>query len=486
MASQPSPNAYNAFDINIGSFKGLFTALDASLIPDGYCAAMKNVKIDDFGVAHSVMKPTIVTPTAPFPLPYVTRISKPSSSVYVVVNDGFLYNLAGTLKWSFVDTGSPRAVMFVGGEFVNDYRDGLVGLTGTPAAIATANTESAPVHSSAICVYKDRLYFTMGSILRWSHPSNGNLASTWSGEHLNNFLNVVFSGYIIALAPTESGLFIFTSGRAYCLTEPKTGSFYEIYSGPEIPDINYLGAGYCDGAAYYYATKRGLYAFNGSPKLLSSVLTIDSGKSFVGYYDHRLWFLCTVPSGNPATTMNPIYALNTITGAWEQYEGWTGTGTITNFVSLLGGGDSVYTDQEALYLGAYDTAAGGSGLFIYGGGIAATTSVWPWEFTTKNFTPSLDAYSRPKYVKLTYAGQTASSVATIQFYVDGTLADTVTQDMAGSGLYHKEIEVNPHTPAGALGNSFQMRVSGAGTMDIKDCGVEFNPRGKGENSGRTP
>jgi len=481
MASVQSPNAVNSYDISVGSFRGLFTALDASLIPDGYCAAMKNVKIDDFGVAHSVMKPAVLSFITPLPVKSVGGISKPFS-LYVISGDG-LYSLAGTLVWTLTAGGvglvAPRVIQYIGGYFVNDPSAGLVGsLLTTPAAVAAANTSGVtPKNSYAICVYKDRLYFTMGSILRWSHPADATLATTWDGAHVNNFMDVKFSGEITALAPTQSGLFVFTSGRVYCLTEPKTGSFYEIYSGPEIPDLYTIGGGYCDGASYYYATRHGCYAFNGAPKLLSSVLTIDSGKSFVGYYDHRLWFLCVATSGQ-----NPIYALNTITGAWEQYEGWTDV----NFWTLLGGGDSVCTDQEALYLGAVDSTVAGSGLYVYGGGSTPTTSVWPWEFTTKNFTPSLDAYSRPKYVKLTYAGQTATSVATIEFYVDGTLADTVTQDMEGSGLYHKEIQVNPHTPAGALGNSFQIKVSGTGTMDIKDVGLEFNPRGKGENSGRTP
>lgn len=488
MPAAQSPNAYNAYDISVGSFKGLFTSLDASLIPDGYCAAMKNVRIDDFGVAHSVMRPAVVALTTPLPSPhYVTGISKPDSTIYLRLS-GAIYNNVGTLIWTGDVEHGGRAVSYLGGYFVNDTTAGLVGpLLSSPAAIAAAMTSGpTPKLSRAICIFKDRLYFAMNTILRWSHVADATIATTWSGEHENNFLDVKFSGPITALAPTSSGLLIFTSGRAFLLTEPKTGSFFEIYCGPEVPDISALGDGYCDGTSYYYATRYGLYGFSSSPKLLSGVLSINSGAYSVGYYDHRLWFLCLVVGGNPASDMNPIYALNTLTGAWEQYEGWTGTGTVTNFVSLLGGGDSVYNGQETLYLGAYDTSAAGTGIYSYGGGVAATTAVWPWEFTTKNFTPSLDAFSRPKYVKLTYAGQAAASVATIQFYVDGTLADTVTLDMVGSGLYHKEIEVNPHTPAGALGNSFQMKVSGTGTMDIKDCGVEFNPRGKGENSGRTP
>jgi hypothetical protein len=479
MAIERVPNLYNSYNESVGGFKGLFNSLDAALIPDGYLADMKNVKIDDFGVMHNVMKPS--NPDSGIKI--VEGISKPFTMYFLSGNK--IFDSAGVSVWTLgsggVGIAHPRVITYIGGYYLNDAYNGLVALSPTPHIVTSANSAAnfTPVNSYAICVFKDRLYFTLGSILRYSAPYDASLDTTWNGDNINNFIDVKFSGEIVALAPTSAGLFVFTSGRVYLLTEPKTGSFFEVYSGQDIPSIYEPGTGYCDGRAYYYGTRRGLFSFDGSPHLLSNKLSLDNGTVFAGSYDHRLWFLCRTTGdwGDPNST-SKIYALNTLTGAWEKYEGWVnGDGGLVNFISLLGGGDSVFNDMDTLFLGAYDTTSSLSGVYAYGGGFPPSTEVWPWEFTTKNFTPSLDAFSRPKSVKITYAGQPATSVATIKLYTDGVLKDTVALDMYGSGLYHREIQI-----VADAGNSFQLNVSGSGTMDIKDIGIEFSPRHKGDDN----
>jgi hypothetical protein len=478
VATAQSPNAYNSYDISVGGFKGLFNSLDASLIPDGYCAAMSNVRIDNFGVAHSVYAPTTVAIATALPTGGIIGISYPFTRYYQVGST--LCTSDGATTVALSDTKPTKVVEYINNDFYYNYATGLKIWGGTIDAAVNAGF-GATFNSRAVCVYKNRLYFNISTVVRYSHPADASLATTWNGAHVNNFQKMMEGGPVIEYAPTSSGLVIFCAGRAYLLTEPKEGSLSEIYTGQYGPQFfMYNKHNYCDGTALYYGCWDGLYAFAPStgPKKLSEQLTLTVNGCHVGCYDGRLWFL-VFPSLTPTTGTPVLYALNTTTGAWEQYD----SGAARIWTALCAGGDSTWTDSGDLTLGAKETTGGTSTAWAWGKN-ATSTTVLPWSFTTKNFTPSLDAFSRPKYVKLTYAGQAAASVATIQFYVDGTLADTVTQDMAGSGLHHKEIEVNPHTPAGALGNSFQVRVSGEGTFQILNCGVEFNPRGKGDSNER--
>jgi hypothetical protein len=100
----------------------------------------------------------------------------------------------------------------------------------------------------------------------------------------------------------------------------------------------------------------------------------------------------------------------------------------------------------------------------------------PWTFTTKDITPSFDAYSRVVHVKFFYLGQTgASTVATIQVYGDGVLIESITQEMLGTGLLHVDYDCAP-----TLANSFHIVVTGTGKADIIDAGIEFTVRHKGD------
>jgi hypothetical protein len=469
MATARSPNTYDSYDISVGGFKGLWTSLDASLIPDGYCAAMSNIRIDNFGVAHSVYAPTQETITTPLPAGGVIHISQPFNRFYQVGDA--IYAGDGATHVHLTSANYPsKVIRYINHDYYHDYDAGLQLMGGT-IDVAANTGFGAAFNSRAICAYKNRLYFNINTVVRYSHPADASLATTWNGAHVNNFQDMKEGGPIIEYAPTGSGLLIFTYGKCFLLTEPKEGSLGEIYSGQYGPQMfMYNKHNYCDGTALYYGCWDGLYMFSPTtgPKKLSEQLFLTVNGCHVGNYNGRLWYL-VFPSLTPTTGVPVLYALNTTTGAWEQYD----SGATRHWTALCAGGDSAYMDNGELALGASDST-------VWTWNKASTsTTVLPWTFTTKNFTPSLDAFSRPKYVKLTYAGQAATSVATLQLLTDGvdvtTGADVVTVDMHGTGLHHVEVQV-----PGTLGNSFQLIVHGTGTMDIKDTAIEFNPRSKGD------
>ena len=53
--------------------------------------------------------------------------------------------------------------------------------------------------------------------------------------------------------------------------------------------------------------------------------------------------------------------------------------------------------------------------------------------------------------------------------------NTVTQEMLGSGLQHKDYDI-----AATLANSFHLVITGTGKADIIDAGIEFTVRHKGQ------
>jgi len=464
MAIEKEPNSSNNYNVSVGGFKGLFTSLNAALIPDGYLAAMSNVKIDNFGVAHSVYAPMQETIATPFPAGGITHISQPfikyvQIGTEIYTEDGQKLSDIGSNQYPI------KVINYIDSLYFADHEAGLHAADGV---IAEANAGFGDVfYCRDICVYKNRLYFAINRTIRFSHPADASLATTWNGDNFNNFIDMKDGGQVIEFAPTGSGLVIFTYGKAFLLTEPKSGSIGEIYSGQYGPQMfMYNQHNYCDGSALYYACWDGFYQFsptNGLKKL-SDQLNLAIYGCHVGNYDGRLWFLA-FPNVVPTTGVPVLYALNMTTGAWEQYD----SGPARQWTALCGGGDSIYTDSGELSLGASDST-------LWSWGRASTqANIMPWTFTTKNFTPSLDCYSRPRSVKLTYAGQAVSSVATVQLYTDGVLKDTVTFDMVGSGLYHVEKQVVADN-----GNSLQLVVSGTGPMEILDCAIEFIPRHKGD------
>jgi hypothetical protein len=163
--------------------------------------------------------------------------------------------------------------------------------------------------------------------------------------------------------------------------------------------------------------------------------------------------------------------MNKTTGYWEYYNA-------ANMVTgqtfwKLGWPRTQYVSSLDLFSGAFNAATPWYKFDLMG---VDTGARMPWTFTTKDFTPSFDAYSRAIHVKFFYIGQAGpSTVATIQLYADGALIDTVTQDMLGSGLLHKDYDV-----AATLANSFHLVVTGTGKADIIDAGIEFTVRRKGD------
>jgi hypothetical protein len=116
-----------------------------------------------------------------------------------------------------------------------------------------------------------------------------------------------------------------------------------------------------------------------------------------------------------------------------------------------------------------------------------TSTPLPWSFTTKTYTPSFDAYSRFVHFKIRYVGQPLTSPVTITQHVcrDGvdSTSDVIltrasaTLDMVGSGggMFQKDIECKA-----AQGEGVYFTVSGTGTCEINDVGVEFTTKGAGD------
>jgi hypothetical protein len=243
---------------------------------------------------------------------------------------------------------------------------------------------------------------------------------------------------------------------------------YEVYFGPRTPVSDGVKSYILNnGSSLVYCSADGTYIFNGSgdPQKLDQILAKPSStitQFFVAEYNNRIWVM---------RGTDGLYSMNKTTGYWERYI----TDTMISGQNFwkLGWPRTQCVNSLDLYSGAETGGGSWYQLTKMGGN---TQYRMPWTFTTKDYTPSYDAYTRVVHVKFFYLGQTgASTVATIRVYGDGVLIDTVTQEMLGTGLYHKDFDC-----AANLANSFHLVVTGTGRADIIDAGIEFTVRRKGD------
>jgi hypothetical protein len=431
MGIEKAANTEKNYNVLNGGFKGLYNAVDSHLIPDGYLAAMENLEVDEYGCIHAVQT---ADPTAASAERSIMYCGCPVYQDYDIAND-----ISGTIVTGSTSLGS-----------IGDFD---VGDSNWYTAYAGYDWT----------VYLNRFYATLGNVLRYSGVSKLWLATTWNGRNIYNF--VVMPYGITHLQPMQSGLYIMGEGVISRLTEPNVGSLSEVYFGPRTPVSDGVQSYVLNnGSSLVYCAANGIYHFGGQgdPQRIDNQIlnTLPITQFYVAEYNNRVWVLETISGTTPK-----LYAMNKTTGYWEYYNtqnmivgdtvvklGWPRTQNV-NTLDLKGA-----TWHMLSKLGAN------------------TNYRMPWTFTTKDYTPSYDAYTRVVHVKFFYLGQTgASTVATIRVYGDGVLIDTVTQEMLGTGLYHKDFDC-----AANLANSFHLVVTGTGRADIIDAGIEFTVRRKGD------
>jgi len=430
MAVVKTDNTEKNYTYLNGGFKGLYTALDPHLIPDGYLAALTNMEVDEQGVLHAVHPPATGS--------------------------------AGGWQRKIVYCGCPIWQDYS----VSDTVSGTYVAAATTLGSADSFSPDGDIYTSGgghdFTVYLNRLYYSMGNVLRYSGVSKAHLAKTWEGANAYNFQ--AFPYPITHLQPLQSGLYVIGDGIISRLTEPKTGSTAEVYYGPHTPVDHGVGSYiFNNSSSIVYCGTDGIYEYGGGgdPQRLDKVLTVPNiiTKFYCAEYKNRLWVMYTPTGGSDV-----IYAINKTTGYWEYY----------NPATMVSGHVFAKIDWARYYSGYWLDLWDGSTTYTLNSFVETNTRM-PWSFTTKDYTPSFDAYSRVVHVKFYYLGQTATSTATIQVYADGTLIDTLTQDMAGTGLLHKDYDC-----AATLANSFHLVVSGTGKADIIDAGIEFTQRRKGD------
>jgi hypothetical protein len=422
---------YNALQ---GGFKGLFNSMDPHLIPDGYLAAMENLEVDENGVIHAVEPPA------------ATSAPTDRSCSY-----------CGCPVWQDYSISDLAT-----GTYLNNVPD-------TIDSADSAFTPSGDVYTSGggydWAIYLNRFYYNIGNILRYSGVSKLHLAATWTGRNVYNFQVYPFG--ITHLQPMQSGLYVIGDGVICRMTEPNVGGISEVYYGPRTP-VNHGTGSYIlnNGSSLVYCASDGIYHFGGSgdpQKIDTPILTtLPISEFYAAEYHRRLWVLEVITGSTPR-----LYAMNKTTGYWEYYN----TQNIVASHSLVKLGWP--RSQSTIALDIKDSDGDWYNFTKMG---SDTGTRMPWTFTTKDFTPSFDAYSRVVHVKFFYLGQTgASTVATIQVYGDGVLIESITQEMLGTGLLHVDYDCAP-----TLANSFHIVVTGTGKADIIDAGIEFTVRHKGD------
>ena len=431
MGIEKATNTYKNYNALNGGFRGLYNSMDSHLIPDGYLAAMTNLEVDENGVIHAVEPPTATTVTYDREIMY-----------------------CGCSIWQDYDVSD-----LCGGTYVN----ASTTLDDTDALFVADSDMYTASGGYDWNTYLNRFYYSIGNILRYSGVSKLDLAATWTGRNVYNFQVYPFG--ITHLQPMQSGLYIIGDGVICRMTEPNVGSISEVYYGPRTPVDHGTGSYILNnGSSLVYCASNGIYHFGGQgdPQRLDGQIlnTLPITNFFAAEYNNRVWVLETVSGSTPR-----LYAMNKTTGYWEYYDPDTMLAG-SNFVKL-----GWPRSQTTITLDM--KAATWFNLTKMG---ADTGTRMPWTFTTKKFTPSFDAYTRAVHAKFFYIGQTGTStVATIQIYADGTLIDTVTQEMLGSGLQHKDYDI-----AATLANSFHLVITGTGKADIIDAGIEFTVRHKGQ------
>jgi hypothetical protein len=433
MPIEKTANTYKDFNALNGGFKGLFNSMNSHMIPDGYLAAMENLEVDEYGVLHAVQPPDPAAGSAERKIMYC---GCPVWQDYSVAND-----ITGT------KVTDAESLATADGSFNPD------------ADVFTAGS------GYDWTVYLDRFYFNYGNVLRYSGVSKLTEGVTWIGRNAYNFQ--VYPYTIEHLQPMQSGLYVIGDGVITRMTEPNVGSISEVYYGPRTPISDGVQSYVLNnGSSIVYCSTGGIYHFGGAgdpQRIDAPIHHIRSiAQFFAAEYYNRVWvFVQYIDSPSK------IFAMNKSTGYWEQYEPTTIVPGGANTITKLGWPRT----QSTLTLDLK------GGTWFQFSKLAADTGVrMPWTFTTKDFTPSFDAYTRAVHAKFFYLGQTGvSTVATIQIYADGALIDTVTQEMLGSGLQHKDYDV-----AATLANSFHLVVTGTGKADIIDTGIEFTVRHKGQ------
>lgn len=494
-------NSLKNYTVWAGGFSGgLFNAIDGSLIPDNALHDMSNLHVDHFGVLHSVTQPTEYTNlykndgTGP-----IWGIMSSRGALWAN-RQGVLYKESATGTTYVVDfsltqmANSPALqkdcwVFDDNGLYVNG-----VNITAADQDVCTG----APL-STTITEFEGRIWFNVSpggtweaNVLRGSDLTDPALEETWRGPVdpvdgttmtlANALILVKFQQAIRYLLSMNGSLVIFCDDGIYTLNTFFDGTKRLVYCGEVLPSwgtvpIIHL---YTDGQMAYYVSTNKFYAFNGTPQCISDRLSLPAASCWwTGEYNGRLWFLVSTDTLPDGTTPNYLYSIDKATGAWEKYDiqmTAKNGATYDTPTSLMGGEDKAfYSHGDRLYLG---TSLGK----VFYLSPTATGTPLAWSFTTKTYTPSFDAYSRFVHFKIRYVGQTASSPVTIKQYVcrDGTatLVGTDTSlDMMGSGFYQKDIECQAQ-----LGEGVYFVVSGTGTAEIADCGVEFTTKSTGDTN----
>jgi hypothetical protein len=447
-------NTAKDYNYMSGGFRGLYTAADPHLIPDGYLSAMKNLTVDEHGVIHSIPVPSLHTGGINGRMVFYC-----GSPVYQNYAEG-----SGEYHYGYTSSGT---IVTVGG-------GNIASLAAMDAGFSPGPLVYYQGGGYDWTLYLNRFYFIYGNVLRYSGVSNLRDPSTWSGANSYNFQ--VFPYPIYHIQPLQSGLYVIGQGVISRLTEPKTGSTSEVYYGPRTPVSDGITSNiFNNGSSIVYCSTDGIYEYGGGgdPQRLDSALEREDliTRFYVYEYANRLWVLEWI------SDIKKLYAVNKTTGYWEYYD-------VSDFIdgktfSMLAW-PRWYGDSPFLPLYEGDVYNNGIWYELYLND--SETEQIPWSFTTKDFTPSFDAYSRAVHTKFFYLGRNilgtpAYSLATLKLYGDGVLIDTQTVNMAGVGLLHKDFDC-----VGTLANSYHIEVSGEGKADIVDVGIEFSLRRKGDNN----
>lgn len=487
---------------------GLFNSINGTLIPDNALADMSNLHVDHFGVLHSVVKPVESTDCYLAPASPIRAIIGAWNNLWINkqaagAGIGTLFNEANSGTTYVVDATTTQIADSPagGGRCWVTAAEGLwvAGHNVTEAhQDVTLGGEwigSNPM-SYTICEFEGRICFNLMNKLRLSDVTDPSLEATWRGPvdpvdgttmTLANALLLVKMQYPIRhLLRMNGALFIFCDDGIYQMSTFFDGTLRPVYIGAALPRA---GSGapfriYTDGQLAYYVGNNKFYAFGGSrPECISDKLSLPSIQCwFTGEYDNRLWFFTSTAALPSGSEVNYIYAIDRDTGVWEKYDIQMTSANAPNIdtpTALLGGEDkSAAVRGDRLWIG---TSLGK--VFYFSP--TATGTPLPWSFTTKTYTPSFDAHSRFVHFKIRYVGQDATSPVTITQYVcrDGVatnrLVDTTSLDMVGTGhgMFQKDIECHAEK-----GEGVYFVVSGSGSCEIADCGVEFTTYGAGDTN----
>jgi hypothetical protein len=478
------------FQIHSGRFRGLFTAEPATLIPDDYLADMSNLRVTDFGTLMSVPKPEEFSVSLPSPRYPIESISMPwllyigmGGLVYLSTDPAVLLaNDNGAYGFKFIE--------FLGRDYTFTRDEGLFDaithdkidapLVGYQEA---GYDERLDFQCNAICSYECRLWIAYGSLLRGSGKGktpdsvdevNGNrkVFGAWTGPNANIYVRFTDDSQITHLFSMYNGLYIFTPGHVYTLTQFWGGTTNCLYAGQNLPQK--VGTGVrqfplCTGRAIYYVRNNAFYKFETEPVSLSTVLSLPNLLAYyVTEYDNRLWFLVSTAGAPIGVEVNYLYALNKTTKVWEKYD-----------IQLTPKGATYYDTLTAMIAGpqetspAYDTLYLGTSLGLilrwYSG--QAETDTLPWMLVTKAFSPSMDFAHQGVKMKVDYLAQDETSEVIVTSYLDGVEGCRFSFDMEGNlgDFMHRDFDI----PTNEVCNTLQFKLEGTGKATLIDIGFSF-------------